>query len=631
MPLKLSILLISFLLLIPSSYGLFSRIKTAEGDLGTGNPDDNILFMPISWCATIGSAAAESTNVIDGDTGTDEVLWRRNERPTDHIWLPQTGISLRSAVNNAWGPLNFKDDIIDNFPTTNFGDGDILVNPSDDTESTAEIQDLVQQCEDYWRTGANTGSGVLGMTAINVNLFHDGTNYLDLLGIGMCIGILFTCSSPYQGSIIVVDNEYTFIDPNGPVASRRQWPGTSTEFQYRDLYDIAVAHVFGHALGLEENTNDANRLMYGNPSSSNGIFYDNFIIEDPERTLSRESVLKETGHEVDPPGEFVPSNMFRIKVVDNLDENQVTYEDITKFEMVLNAETDELSIAVHISDLIPSTLENQITFWGFIDYIGGGADSSDLSNINAPQTQFTGADIITKVSLTGSESSINGEAWVYDITASELQVFSDASFELLTNYIYYYFANSDMESGKVPGELNHVVSIEIDQSNLNNIVQVNKEISVNAILVTNSSIDKLDPNSPIEGETVRFSAPEFAHCYPEEVTAIPGENLKINVEGLGEGIFHALLGPDLITTGDIVPNEEFTIDFLIPEETPLGLHLITIGKDGTALTADCVVDIEDTEADGIIDFAFIPIVVTLFLIPIIKKRNEKLNLDRSIR
>ncbi|MHA2172470.1 MAG: hypothetical protein ACXAB7_21580, partial [Candidatus Kariarchaeaceae archaeon] len=207
MPLKLSILLISFLLLIPSSYGLFSRIKTAEGDLGTGNPDDNILFMPISWCATIGSAAAESTNVIDGDTGTDEVLWRRNERPTDHIWLPQTGISLRSAVNNAWGPLNFKDDIIDNFPTTNFGDGDILVNPSDDTESTAEIQDLVQQCEDYWRTGANTGSGVLGMTAINVNLFHDGTNYLDLLGIGMCIGILFTCSSPYQGSIIVVDNE----------------------------------------------------------------------------------------------------------------------------------------------------------------------------------------------------------------------------------------------------------------------------------------------------------------------------------------------------------------------------------------------------------------------------------------
>ena len=68
--------------------------------------DMNTIRVPISWCAVSGSQAADSPNIPDPwggvDTTTDDVLWRRHERATDNIYLPEgTGITFRSGINDA--------------------------------------------------------------------------------------------------------------------------------------------------------------------------------------------------------------------------------------------------------------------------------------------------------------------------------------------------------------------------------------------------------------------------------------------------------------------------------------------------------------------------------------------------
>src|ERR671929_28483 len=100
---------------IPTLALLACLPATASHAAGTWNGQD-LLHVPISWCIVEGSPAAANPNVA-GDTNTDDLIWRRHERPTDNIHTPQAGISFRSAIMDR-GLLNFP--IIAD-PDTTFG------------------------------------------------------------------------------------------------------------------------------------------------------------------------------------------------------------------------------------------------------------------------------------------------------------------------------------------------------------------------------------------------------------------------------------------------------------------------------------------------------------------------------
>src|SRR5687768_214321 len=86
-------------LTLASVWTLFVGLEIARATSPAG-PD--ILHVPISWTSIIGSPAQAAPNV-GGDTNTDAILWRRHERPTDNIYLPQASISFRSGINSVWG------------------------------------------------------------------------------------------------------------------------------------------------------------------------------------------------------------------------------------------------------------------------------------------------------------------------------------------------------------------------------------------------------------------------------------------------------------------------------------------------------------------------------------------------
>ena len=141
--------------------------------VGTGTGGRDVYHVPMSWCAVEGSPAAAAPNITPigsttPDTSTDAVLWRRHERPTDNILLPQADITLRSAINDAWGALNFP--IIAD-PDTAVGlQGDVRGEANTQLGAGSEFATLIQNCDDAW---AKLGRAGIGITTINVNLFHD--------------------------------------------------------------------------------------------------------------------------------------------------------------------------------------------------------------------------------------------------------------------------------------------------------------------------------------------------------------------------------------------------------------------------------------------------------------------------
>ena len=158
------------ILTLPSAVLLLALATSTTYSAGVWNGQD-VYHVPISWCAVNGSPAADNPDITPlgsttADTSTDAVLWRRHERPTDSSYSNVTGTTFRSAINDAWGTLNFP--TIDDPDTTMGLEGDIRgedVNAFGD-----EYSDVLQACDEEWD---DLGRAGIGVTAVNVNLFHD--------------------------------------------------------------------------------------------------------------------------------------------------------------------------------------------------------------------------------------------------------------------------------------------------------------------------------------------------------------------------------------------------------------------------------------------------------------------------
>ncbi|MDJ0628305.1 MAG: hypothetical protein QNJ44_08585 [Rhodobacter sp.] len=140
-------------------------------------PAGDFLYVPIRWCGVEGAASMADPGVV-GETTTDNVLWRRHERPSDQVYIPQVDMTFRSAATAAIknGPYSFP--IIRDVE----GTGGDLIND--------ENRDSVNMCARVWDMGdplyydanlngfANDGTDSLLSTdfavAGEVDLGHDG-------------------------------------------------------------------------------------------------------------------------------------------------------------------------------------------------------------------------------------------------------------------------------------------------------------------------------------------------------------------------------------------------------------------------------------------------------------------------
>jgi hypothetical protein len=575
----------------------------------TGGQD--ILHVPISWCALQGSPAADNPDITPvggtaADTDTDSVLWRRHERPTDNIWVPQAGVSFRSAINDTWGTLNFP--IIAD-PDTSFGNpGD--VRGEDLSVSSTEFDAVVNACETAW---AGLGRAGIGITAVNVNLFVNaagdyltnttpGMEEATPIGWGGCLESATTglCVAPYDGRIAVADNRYLY-----PTVPDRTWPPSPADpggnFQYSvtDPLDQLVAHELGHALGLAHRNDATLALMFPGQQDNDGDSdTDNVQLNAAEVTQSRTAAGIVPGLEMDPPNRFVPGPFVRTRLPDALDEDVEEarpWLNLGAATVMLNHEDGAAFIDVQLGGVTTARGVEPFEAWVLVDADAQnpGAPLGFLREIGLPEPQgLEGADLVLRARF--REGRVLGEGWRVQ-QGDPIQIRDERlTFDLLRLVLHPYYA-AGLEGPDREAGLFDVIRVALPPELA--LFELDRPFRIQALLVAeNRVVDRLEDEG--FGREAVLELPSFPHCYPQE-DATPGRTTPIRFEGLraNRGV-HGLIGPQEVVRGTADGEGGGVLDFPVPADARPGHRLITIGTDGTALTADCTLLVREPGEPG---------------------------------
>ena len=447
------------------------------------------------------------------------------------------------------------------------------------------------------------------MTAININMFRDLTGAPSLLGFAACereTGAALTdCEDPLDTFIAVADNSYIY--PGHP----------NLLFVLADPDDVTVGHELGHSLGLLHRNQEPQlpvdpMAMMNNGLVDNGSgFADNTLLDPLEVTRLRANTDKANGLEIDPPSVFLPGSRVATRRMDEIKEidppatpSPRTHQDIASVVLGLDTQTDSLTLKQELLGLIPTQPEG-LEHWWLLDTDNDpntGGDPSLLPGaIGSPRTGFEGTDLAVRVDI---QDAIVFSTTVWEfVGGSFVQAPAGVASSRLTSMLLRGLPPPGVPLNPVFEEvpLNQFVKTEISNNRLTIPIALNQPICIQAMTADPDNGMERDPVDELDGEGLGCGIilwnPEFPHCFPQSA-GFPGGTVATTVEGLKPNTgFHALVGPDLVLNGMADSAGDATIDLPIPADATPGPHLVTIGTDGTALTADCTVFVSPHRID----------------------------------
>lgn len=589
-----------------------SRLVTSAYAVGAWGGGD-IYRIPVSWCALDGSPAADSPNIPNPwggvDITTDDVLWRRHERATDNIFINDVGITFRSAINDAvHTSLDFPkiNDPVIEMPSW---EGNLWLYDDQDVPEMNEINRMIRTCQEAWINMTGGTGTVNGITTINIdrflNLAHTAIDD-GVIGSSLCTDLAppdGICEVPYDGYVFVIDNYYT-----APLA---------TGGQNNDPYDQNLGHEFGHSLGLTHRptTDDPSALMNWMQVTSvtpgGESYVSNIELSSQEVMTVRDNVNdvppRIPGVETDPENRVLNSEVIESIQMDNIEESQslLPYQDISYVRAILDTRNN---ISYFIQDLfgyIPESAKSRnqsdLQYWTLVDLDNNtntGGNQSLLNSLGVPSTGFAGADLVFLAEPSASKNLNDASTWRISEESPFVEILSDgvARTELRTAVLELHYAAN---ATRLPSEIeNRPVydSVVALMNNTEDSLELDKPFSVQAIVSSNGTIlDTLQEVKDVKRETLTLTNPLFPQCFANEIVQI-GNNATIQVSGLlsNEDI-HALLGPRVVANGTTNNFGNTTIQFTVPSDASPGLHLLTVGVDDTALTADCEIELMDKE------------------------------------
>jgi hypothetical protein len=104
-------------------------------------------------------------------------------------------------------------------------------------------------------------------------------------------------------------------------------------------------------------------------------------------------------------------------------------------------------------------------------------------------------------------------------------------------------------------------------------------------------VDLLDDRPGEPGRDMELVSPTFPECSVAPDPVALGGLATVQVSGLpANGPVHVVFGDRQVASGSTDAGGEALVDFPVPAGARVGTHLVTVGVDGTALTADCIVE-----------------------------------------
>ena len=257
--------------------------------------------------------------------------------------------------------------------------------------------------------------------------------------------------------------------------------------------------------------------------------------------------------------------------------------------MTEHTPSDTTIFAHRLFGVIPLSVNNQYAV--FVDLDNDPTTGGAPADLGFP-TNFQGAELVTRVivGLSGDiefpSRTIAPTVWQFE--AGSFAEVSDPDIEAGV------FTSVEAETGI---SMFDTVSIQLP-----NHVRgpAGEQVRIQAIgeqLEFGQQLDRI-PDQPVEGSLPLFMVPpEFPVCTVTPAPVRPGVATSVEVSGLVPNeMAKVLVGEQLVATGTTDEAGSASITFVVPRDSREGPRLVTVGIQGTALTADCTVEVVGTPA-----------------------------------
>jgi hypothetical protein len=195
------------------------------------------------------------------------------------------------------------------------------------------------------------------------------------------------------------------------------------------------------------------------------------------------------------------------------------------------------------------------------------------------KTGFAGAELVTRV-VVGPGHTPSVTVWVY----------RNGRFEEVKRD--FRARVSSMIDGEMKQPLADIVTLEVPDDVRGPMAT---DIRIQAIAEQLRGAREFDilPNGRLDGSVpMHFGPPEFPVCAVDPPQVNRGGTVTVEVSRLMPNkTAHVVLGDVLVANGNLDGSGYAAIKLQLPGDTRPGPRLVTVGVDGTALTADCRLEV----------------------------------------
>ncbi|MFQ5910970.1 MAG: hypothetical protein ACE5IJ_09670, partial [Thermoplasmata archaeon] len=547
----------------------------------------NVIHVPIRWCGIEGAPSMVDPGLVFEST-THDVLWRRHERPSDLVYIPQVEMSFRSGATAALPDFPVIPD-----PTLSTGSnpGDVVSPDIDDTEWL----EIINACRQEWQDNA---PDVVGLTAISMNEFVDlDGNVQGYWGWGGRPTFSNGAEQTDFGRAMIVDPSIV-LDTCGQTAhnGRELWEWVD---------GALVGHEFGHGLSLRHGDGidsdgdgdldeaDEGDALYGDnlmqyqmtcTEAADGIVLTTTGAVNQRDVLRDQALLHIPDRVVDP----VTAPLGSIRV-DEVGDVPLDYLDVDAITVSVDTRNSETSFGVSNFGLFPSEAAN-LEFFFLADTDTDVTTGGDPRSLGIP-TSMTGIEFVgrVRVDVNASIPTATPTTWRFrqgsflDVTDENVRA------RVATDILF-----GDPRPGDLPPILVPVANL-VELVVSNEIRGPIRDPFLLNVVTLDPTTGNGDNQEELGGHQITITPPSFPTCQLEPHIATRGTKVTVHASDLlPSSDAHVILGDRLITTASTDAAGTLFADFVVPGDEAIGARLITVGT--LAVTADCILKVSPGQA-----------------------------------
>lgn len=558
-----------------------------------------VYSVPIRWCIIAndtngngqvdpgedGAPAFTNPNHV-GEADTDNVLWRRHERPSDAVFIPEAQVTFRSGIYNIVEDQLLRFPIIPDPDPNPTGDafwlpGDIL---SSSGATSTEWNTAHNACVDAWRE--QHGVEDIGVVVINAN------HYRSLSG----------DSEPGAASVggrraILRDNAYLL--PGSPLFGAFESPPNLSTVP--DHIDKHFGHEMGHALGGLRHTCSNQNIMSNRRIDTNGdnqadnIHLSSSIAEvfntadcpTTDLPVVDQIALLRAAAKAAPGCKIAGTNTdCTVRSDVRADRTKDTPILFTDLSLVTITHEDTTARLVHepMGPLARKFFKRgrYFDYYTFLDQDNDAGTGGAAEALKVP-VRFKGVELATRVRVTMQDGRFRFVPTVWKFANSG---FTEVTDRRIRAYGFPVKALTE------PVELYLTDQITLEAPLA--VFGASNDFRVQAAVVVRDGkkakvLDLLDDGREKPGRAFRWRSPTFPVCSVAPAHAPRRSALVVTAKGLlPDQPVHLIFGHRHVANGHAGSDGTATISTAVPADARDGQHLITVGTDGTALTADCI-------------------------------------------